>query len=656
VGSSSPEPFAFLDASAAPPCGHWRHLHSAAMPPKDRGLMPPPAAKGGGGKGRGGGGAKGGGKGKGGGDSAASRISSMDDRSVEAQSNIEILRSQRGANRRGGPTIRDTVRDNEGMDEADPAMAVDDGIRLEPFNMRREMNEGHFDEGGFYVLNKDEEKQVTDAWLDTVDHAQKTAAFKREEEKKKAAAAAARRISAISKNLKEGGDDDDEEEKDEEDDADAKEDDEKEAPKPEEPAEEEPEEDAVAMLEELISVLMPLETPTEALARLARQAKAGGAELSAKDSLPALKMRSRVRQARAANDAAAKAQAAASAQAGAAKPKKRRFDEWGYQEGAAAESKAPSVTTAAAKSGESGAAGDSADGAKSSLGSDAAVAAAAEKLATKEKAEQEAAAAFASEMKVTRHVLREFAGVEANAILNLNADDVCKSRKKEGEEEEERDAKPEAEQAEEEPEAPAAKRQKKDASDWQKECRRKIEKLTELSDSLLQKGVNVYDSTRELLAIECRERKGEKLVDEGEEGAGAGKDAAPATEEAAKSTPAESGDAGKEAPATGSAAAVPAPIQYDNKRLSVGGGSAVVDADKFESAGPSEQQLFWQFRWKATPDLINGPFDSVTMQGWMTQGCFAEERPAEIRQCDAANQGLESCWHSWEKIDFELYL
>ena len=32
---------------------------------------------------------------------------------------------------------------------------IDDGIRLEPFNMRREMREGHFDESGFYVLNKD---------------------------------------------------------------------------------------------------------------------------------------------------------------------------------------------------------------------------------------------------------------------------------------------------------------------------------------------------------------------------------------------------------------------------------------------------------------------------------------------------------------------
>lgn len=35
---------------------------------------------------------------------------------------------------------------------------------------------------------------------------------------------------------------------------------------------------------------------------------------------------------------------------------------------------------------------------------------------------------------------------------------------------------------------------------------------------------------------------------------------------------------------------------------------------------------------------VNGPFDSVTMQGWVMQGCFSEERPAEVRQCNAARR------------------
>lgn len=43
-------------------------------------------------------------------------------------------------------------------------------------------------------------------------------------------------------------------------------------------------------------------------------------------------------------------------------------------------------------------------------------------------------------------------------------------------------------------------------------ARQRIEKLTELCDALLQKGVNVYDSTRELLAIDVRQRKGESLM------------------------------------------------------------------------------------------------------------------------------------------------
>merc|ERR1719401_2237037 len=112
----------------------------------------------------------------------------------------------------------DTIRENEGVDEDDPLISIEDGIRIEPFNMRREMAEGHFDEGGFYVLNKEEEKEVTDAWLDTVDHADKMATFKREEAKKKAGQKAATRLTAISRNLKEGGDDEDEKDEDAEED------------------------------------------------------------------------------------------------------------------------------------------------------------------------------------------------------------------------------------------------------------------------------------------------------------------------------------------------------------------------------------------------------------------------------------------------------
>lgn len=53
---------------------------------------------------------------------------------------------------------------------------------------------------------------------------------------------------------------------------------------------------------------------------------------------------------------------------------------------------------------------------------------------------------------------------------------------------------------------------------------------------------------------------------------------------------------------------------------------------------------------------VNGPFDSVTMQGWVTQGCFSEDRKAEVRQCNERNEAQERCWHPMEKIDFELYI
>jgi len=72
------------------------------------------------------------------------------------------------------------------------------------------------------------------------------------------------------------------------------------------------------------------------------------------------------------------------------------------------------------------------------------------------------------------------------------------------------------------------------------------------------------------------------------------------------------------------------------------------------STAANGQPLLWQFRWQKDGDA-HGPFDSVSMQGWVMQGCFSEERPAEVRQCDAANKPKEECWHSWSSINFALY-
>lgn len=650
------------------------------MPPKaGKGGMEPPAASGkgkGGGSGRG----KGAGRGKGGaaaGSDAAKRLSELDETSIEAESNIEILRAQRAAARRGTTSVRDSVRDNEGVDEEDPLISIDAGIRLEPFNMRREMAEGHFDEGGFYILNKDEEKEVTDAWLDTVDQAEKTATFRKEEAQKKAGKTTATRLTSIAAHLKEGGDDDEEKDEDEEkkegeeeEGGDKKEgeegadkiaeDKEKEAPvevekKPEE--EEEDTADEISMLEELITQLMPLETPLQALNRLAKKATASGgrAGKQAAGGPPALKMRSRVKQARvsaAEEERSAKVARTAEAQSAEAnKSKKRRLTEWGWDD--AKDSEAPAAKVVA--SGDSAAtdadgkklsaedAAKLADGSTSTITSLAEVAAAAERAAAKEKADKEAAAAFAAEMKQTKQTvhlgLDLLAGPEAAALLNLNADDnkaAADTKKDEVDEEKAGGAAP----------GPGERRGKQ-ADPAELERREKINKLTDLCDSLLQKGVNVYDSTRELLAIDVRERKGESLVaPAGEEG-----DGTPAGDQG-KAGEAAAADAGKKDGAP--------ELLFDNRRCSglPSGQSAVVDAENFTagSAPQTDQQLFWHFRWKATPADIHGPFDTVTMQGWMTQGCFAEERPAEIRQCDANNNPQEQCWHSWEKLDFELYL
>lgn len=55
--------------------------------------------------------------------------------------------------------LEDRVEDaEEGAEQAE-----DNGVVLEPFNLKRERQEGHFDEGGHYVESKaDDEK---DPWL-----------------------------------------------------------------------------------------------------------------------------------------------------------------------------------------------------------------------------------------------------------------------------------------------------------------------------------------------------------------------------------------------------------------------------------------------------------------------------------------------------------
>lgn len=45
----------------------------------------------------------------------------------------------------------------------------DDGVKLEPFNLATEREEGFFDESGHYVEHKPDNEDETDAWLGSED-------------------------------------------------------------------------------------------------------------------------------------------------------------------------------------------------------------------------------------------------------------------------------------------------------------------------------------------------------------------------------------------------------------------------------------------------------------------------------------------------------
>jgi len=46
-------------------------------------------------------------------------------------------------------------------------VAEEDGFALEPFNLKRERAEGHFDESGHYVEHGRDDAASRDAWLDS---------------------------------------------------------------------------------------------------------------------------------------------------------------------------------------------------------------------------------------------------------------------------------------------------------------------------------------------------------------------------------------------------------------------------------------------------------------------------------------------------------
>jgi len=766
------------------------------MPPKGRGAQAPAAAARGGGRGRG----RGGGK-----ESAedpdrtgdvAKEFMELEESSVQNQSKLELLRSEKAA-KRSGKSAKTDIRDDEGIDEEDPLINIDDGIRLEPFNMRREMAEGSFDEAGFYNLNKDLEKEVTDAWLDTVDQASKAATFRQEEDHKKAAKIAGKRIKAMKQNL---GNDvaltealPEGQEEEEDDDGTWLVEIKKEEGKrlgigldvqhnPDEMVtgdkvliedidegglmaawndanptkvvqagdrilelngetssdaitgglgkhdvltlkflreekiqdEAEEEKDTASMMEELVGELLPLETPTEALARWRK----GNLATSGKGGLEPLKTRARIKQDRAAENAkmAAAKEAAAAAKAGAkAEPSKRRkLNEWGDYEAdstpAAAPAAAPFLTVdaevpAAAPSDavakesaaehSNGAAGSEVAGGSSSSvltaeGKIAALAAAerfeSEKSASAEKFGSAAAIAaaekFASEEKLVKEAAKVAAG-EARMRRDQLYTDLDPSKGPESialEEAQKKEA--EKKKKREEPTPPPAlapdmKKRTVEPGMMEQTRRKKVERLTDLCDRLLERGVLVYESTREQLAIDCREKRGE-FEETAEDKIDAAADAffSKAKKPAEEKKPAQGeaattadGEPPKKVAKTEAAAPPAAPV-FTNKRLTSEKGESAVSggllgllsaepAAKTEDKGSAPatgRPLLWQLQWEATPDESHGPFDSVTMHGWMTQGCFNEERRAKVRQCDDANKATEQCWHPAMELNFALYM
>lgn len=55
----------------------------------------------------------------------------------------------------------------EGEEDGDARVDSDEEVKITPFNMKEELQEGHFDVDGHYQWNK--EKDITDNWLDNID-------------------------------------------------------------------------------------------------------------------------------------------------------------------------------------------------------------------------------------------------------------------------------------------------------------------------------------------------------------------------------------------------------------------------------------------------------------------------------------------------------
>lgn len=142
--------------------------------------------------------------------------------------------------------------DIEGQETA--TIDCDEGVPITPFNLKEEMEEGHFDSEGNYFINK--EKDIRDNWLDNIDWVK----IKEQPVKKKKKGLSAKRRRRV------GDEDEAEEERQREEKQDEDEDEEEE--------ESEAQEDPLAsytpyqLTEAVVNLLQPGETVSAALRRL----------------------------------------------------------------------------------------------------------------------------------------------------------------------------------------------------------------------------------------------------------------------------------------------------------------------------------------------------------------------------------------------------
>ncbi len=65
-------------------------------------------------------------------------------------------------------TLNLTRRNFVSSGQEEETIEYDEETKITPFNMKDEMDDGHFDSEGTFIFKKDKE-EIKDAWLDNID-------------------------------------------------------------------------------------------------------------------------------------------------------------------------------------------------------------------------------------------------------------------------------------------------------------------------------------------------------------------------------------------------------------------------------------------------------------------------------------------------------